>query len=164
MSIEASLVERAELHYAGIPVEAPLSEWGRVNALIPEVYGWLAARGAAPLGGPIYRYRRVGDAARPFSLEVAVPVAEPLAGDGRIEAGSLPAGEYAVAVHRGHPDGLARSLAALRDWVAAEGREPALEGDAGELWAGRYEWYLTDPEQEPDPGRWTTEIGFLLAP
>ena len=30
------------------------------------------------------------------------------------------------------------------------------------VWEGRYESYLTDPDEEPDPAEWTTEIAYLV--
>ncbi|QFG25070.1 GyrI-like domain-containing protein [Actinomadura sp. WMMB 499] len=156
---EPTVERRGTVHYAGIRIAVTFAEWGSANALVAEVYGWLAQRGTVPGGGPVYRYRTVGDAERPFDLEVGVPVAEAVEGDGRVHAGSLPAGTYAVLLHEGHPDGLGKAHAALQEWAGEMGLE--LDRD-GEVWAARYETYLTDPAQEPDLAKWRTELAYLV--
>lgn len=35
--------------------------------------------------------------------------------------------------------------------------------DAGEAWAGRFEFFLTNPDDQPDRSRWDTELAFKLA-
>jgi hypothetical protein len=35
--------------------------------------------------------------------------------------------------------------------------------DRLEWWEGRLEWYLTDPDQEPDSKKWQTELAFLVS-
>ncbi|MBB5134615.1 effector-binding domain-containing protein [Thermocatellispora tengchongensis] len=163
MSMEPTLEHRDVRHYAGIPIQVTLRDWGRANALVPELYEWLARNGIEPLGGPVYRYRSIGDEARPFDLEVGVPVAAPVTGDGRVEAGTLPAGQYAVMIHHGHPDQLGKSHAALQQWVEERGLAPGKTGEGpAEVWTARYETYLTDPAEQPDLAQWSTEIAYLV--
>lgn len=154
--------ERQEQPYAAIPIRATLSEWGSVNALVLEVHGWLAERAIPPAGPLFYRYRLIGDRTeRRFDLEVGFPVAEPVEGDGRVVAGSRPAGSYAVRVHHGHPDSIAGTHLALVEWTRERGRPPVRDGEA---WVGMFEYYRTDPEVEPDPRRWETELAYLVSP
>jgi len=63
-------------------------------ALWKEVFAWLATKGIAPAGAPFIRYLTT-DMARKLDLEVGVPVAAAVPGDGRISAGVFPAGPYA---------------------------------------------------------------------
>jgi effector-binding domain-containing protein len=157
---EPTVQERTEQPYVAIPIEATLREWGEVNALVPEVFAWLAARGTAPAGALFYRHRVVGGFDVKFSVEVGVPVAEPVEGDGRVVAGAKPAGRYVVDVHHGHPDGIVTSHRALVDWAGREGVPLAREGD---VWGGMYESYRTDPAVEPDPDKWETELAYLVS-
>ena len=162
---------RPEQPYVSIPISVTLREWGKANALVPEIIGWLTARGLPMIGAPFYRYRAIGDLDRPFELEVGVPVSTTVPGDGpadgpgdgHVIAGSIPAGTYAVFVHHGHPDRLRDSLSMLEDWVRAQGLacDKAVVDDR-EVWAGRFEHYLTDPAVEPDLDRWSIEIAYLL--
>jgi effector-binding domain-containing protein len=157
---EPTVQQRTEQPYVAIPIEATLREWGEVNALVPEVYGWLAARGVTPSGAVFYRHLVVGGFDEKFSVAVGVPVPEPLEGDGRVVPGAKPAGRYVVAVHHGHPDGIAKSHQALVAWAAEQGVPLAKEGD---VWGGMYESYRTDPAVEPDPGKWETELAYLVS-
>lgn len=133
-----------------------------MNALIGEVTDWLTRRDAPPTGPPLYRYHLIGSLTERFDVEVGFAVAEPLPGDERVTSGAFPAGRYLVLEHRGHPDSISGSHTALVDWAAAHGI--ALTGSPDRLrWGLMYEAYLTDPEQEPDPSRWVTELAYLAA-
>ncbi len=130
--------------------------------LLPEVLDWLAARGVAPAGPPLWRYDVV-DMAGEMVVEVGVAVAEPVTGDDRVVAGVLPAGKYATVVHVGHPDGLLRATGELLAWGEREGltwdRRPA---GNGESWGCRLEEYLSDPAEVPDMDKWETRLAFRL--
>ncbi|MBA9002492.1 GyrI-like domain-containing protein [Thermomonospora cellulosilytica] len=164
MPNEPQIQERAARPYAAIPIEAPMREWGRVNALVPEVFGWLAEQGVPPAGPLFYRYRVAGDMDRPFRLEVGVPTPAPVTGDGRVIAGTIPAGRYATLLHQGHPDKLFGSITALLRWADERGLKwrNTREGDQ-EVWGGCFEYYLTDPAEEPDMDNWSIELAYLLA-
>ena len=63
-----------------------------------------------------------------------------------------------------HPDGLADATGELLRWAAAEGLAfDRHDTDAGDAWAGRFEFYLTDPAEQPDMVEWDTELAFKLA-
>jgi DNA gyrase inhibitor GyrI len=152
--------QRAEQPYAGIRARVTMDELGRiVPPLWPEVFGWLAQWGVAPAGPPFLRYLVV-DMEGELEVEAGVPVATPVAGDGRVEPGVLPAGQYAALVHTGLPEDLAGANAELQRWGAENGVLWEADGDT---WGGRIEWSLTDPAQEPDRGKWRTEVAYLMA-
>jgi effector-binding domain-containing protein len=153
--------ERREQPYVSISAHAGLRAWGEVNALVPEVFGWLAERDIPPAGALFYRYHVIGDLDAPFHVEVGVPVASRVEGDGRVVAGAKPAGRYAVRVHRGHPDSISRTHLALLAWTEGQGF-PAVKD--GETWGGVFESYRTNPDDEPDPEKWETEVAFLVRP
>src|ERR1051325_7101446 len=97
---------RKEQAYMGIRSRAALTELDRV---IPEglnaIFGWLGARGVGPDGPPFIRYYVI-DMEGKMDVEVAVPVAKALEGEGQIRAGSLPAGRYASLVYTGIDHGI----------------------------------------------------------
>ena len=155
---EPTVQTRTEQPYVAIPIRATLREWGEVNALVPEVFAWLERRGIPPAGALFYRHRVIGGMDEKFSVEVGVPVAEPIEGDDRVVAGAKPAGRYVVATHHGHPDGIAKAHQALVDWAAREGVPLAKDG---EVWGGMFESYLSNPAEQPDPDTWETELAYL---
>lgn len=152
---------RDEQPYVVIPIRVPMREWGKANALVAETIDWILGRGLTPSGAPFFRYRVIGDMDEPFELEVGFPLAEAVEGDDRVLAGSKPAGAYAVLVHEGHPDGMAKSHAALRGWASGEG-VPLAGSTDGTRWSAMFESYLTDPRVQPDLDEWSTELAYLI--
>ena len=117
----------------------------------PELFAWLAEHGVEP-GGPIFiRYAADSD-----DIELGVPVAPGVAGDDRVQAGELPAGDWATFLHVGPyrsdtaPD-LAAGHAAMRAWMDAQGLAHR----------DRVEHFVLGPVEEPDFTRWETELAYL---
>jgi len=158
---EPLLQERKEQPYVSISIKATLKEWGKVNALLPEVFGWLAKNRIAPAGAPFFRYWVTGDQNREFDLEVGVPVSEPVEGDGRVKAGATYAGKYLTYLHHGHPDQLEHLHNEMMAWAAQHGMAFKWQGREG-VWSGFYQFYLTNPAEEPDLNRWKTEIAYQV--
>lgn len=160
---EPYVEERMEQAYVGIPIVAGLSEWGLVNSMIGELFDWLKAKGIKPAGIPFFRYWCMEDAEGKYKMEVGVPVKRMVSGDDRVVASVIPGGSYLSALHKGHPDNLEQSLAALERWAEHEGLDidKRWEGEE-EIWNGRFEFYVTDPETEPDLNNWAIRIAFLL--
>ena len=157
-------MERPAQPYVTIDAIGAMDDIGQVvPPLNGEVFRWLADHGATPSGPPFWKYNVV-DMARTLEIEAGVTVAEPMSSDGRIAAGTLPAGRYATLRHTGHPSTLVEATRSLLDW-AAERRlawdvAPSPDGDR---WAARLELYLTDPQTEPDMSKWVTKLAFRLA-
>lgn len=160
-TIEPTLEEREEQPCVSIPIEVTLEEWSEANALVGEVYGWLAGRDVEPAGALFYRYRVVGDVDEAFDLEVGVPVAGPVEGDGRVQSGVKHAGKYLVYTHHGHPDQLANVHDELQAWARERDFEFERHGQE-DTWAGRYESYFTDPAEQPNPNEWTIEVAYQV--
>lgn len=154
---------RVEQPYAAIPVQAALDEWGKTTALVPELFQWLENKSLTPAGAPFYRYWCLEDDKKEFDMEVGVPLERMVSGDERVIASSIPEGSYVRAIHKGHPDRLVDSVLEVEKWAEKEGLsfDKRFEGDT-EIWNGRFEQYLTDPETEPDLTKWEIEISFLI--
>jgi effector-binding domain-containing protein len=160
---EPTVELRTEQPYVAIPIQAALGDWARTAVLVPEIFDWLHKKGIKPAGAPFYRYWCIGSEDTEFSLEVGVPIERMVAGDERVIASFIPGGSYATAVHQGHPDQLVHSLKELEEWTAREELDIDKRWEAEEeIWNGRFEFYLTDPEAEPDLFKWEIEIAFLL--
>lgn len=162
MSHEPQIQARDAQHYAAIPMTVTMDGLAAaVDEGFPELFGWLAGQGIAPNGPPFIRFLVI-DMARDLQIELAVPVAAPVTGSGRIQPGTLPAGKYAVLRHTGLYDGLTASNAALQDWAQQQGIEFDTWATAeGSAWRSRAEHYLTDPTKEPDPAKWETDVAYL---
>ena len=164
MLSEAQVIERTAQPYVAIRERVTMETIGQVlPGLHPRVFGWLGERGISPAGAPFWKYNVI-DMSREMEVEVGVPVAAPVAGDGQVLAGTLPPGRYASVFFTGHPDGLVDATASLLKWAG----EQHLSFDvrptpAGDRWASRLEIYETDPAEEPDMSKWVTQLAFRLA-
>lgn len=162
MSHQPQVQEHGPQRYAGIGTTVTMDGISAaVDKAFPELFGWLAGQGI-PVGGPPFIRYLVIDMARELEIELGVPVGEPITATGPIRPGLLPAGRYVVARHTGSYDGLITANAALQQWAADHGIVfDAVETSKGTAWQCRAEHYLTNPAEEPDPGKWETELAYL---
>jgi len=86
-----------------------------------------------------------------MDIEVGWPTPAPFTSDNEVQAGTLPGGSLAVASYEGPYDGVGPAYEAIQAWCAEHGHEIA-----GPPW----ESYVTDPNEEPDPAKWRTDIHF----
>ena len=139
-----------------VPFRTMLSNRDR---LLAELIEWLSANRVEPAGPFFLRLHVVNMEAL---MQIEVGVASNHAGDGRVQSGSLPAGDYAVLAYR------AKSMAAnklLHAWIRQQGlvldTQPHPDGEA---FASRCETYLTDPRIEPRKTKWVVELAFKIRP
>ena len=157
------LEERTEQHYVGIRTQATMQELGTViPQCIGEVATWLDKQGVAPSGAPFTRYLII-DMAAMLEIEVGFPVVSALPGDGRVTPGTIPAGRYASLIYDGTDDDIEANKVLLL-W----GQDQGLKWDTwytekGDGWGGRFEFSLTNPQDEPDQSKWQTEVAIRLA-
>lgn len=165
MSDQHQTEERAAQHYAGIGTTVPMDGIAAaVDDAFPELFGWLTGQGITTSGPPFIRFVVI-DMDRELEIELAVPVAEPVTASGRIRPGVLPAGRYVVTRHTGPYDGLIAANAALQQFARDHGIAfDTWDTADGTAWRCRAEHYITDPSQEPDPGKWETELAYLTRP
>jgi AraC family transcriptional regulator len=117
-----------------------------------KLYGYATQKGLPIAGFPLCRYVSTGVGL--WTIEPGVPLAAPAPGEGEMQAGELPGGPVAFAVHAGPYDELGISNAAVERWIEANGHRVG-----GAPW----EWYVTDPGEHPNPADWKTEIYWPLA-
>ncbi len=78
-------------------------------------------------------------------------------------AGSLPAGRYVSLTHFGNYAGLVAPNAALQAWAKAKHLHFKMtKGAKGEEFVARVELYKTDPDKQPNPAKWETEILYMI--
>lgn len=161
---EPKLQDRQAQNYIGVRTVTSMEQMGAglIPQLLEEVFGYLGKQGVVPVGAPFLRFHVI-DMATNMDIEVGAPVADVLAGDDRVRAGVLPAGRYATLIYTGIENGIPANKALL-DWGAEKGLIwDQWHTDKGDAFSARLETYLTDPEQEPDPAKWETEVAIRLA-
>jgi effector-binding domain-containing protein len=163
MMTAPKLEDRAEQTYVAIRTQATMDELPTViPQLLGDVFAWLHQRGIAPAGPPFIRYLVI-DMAAQLDIEVGVPVAGAVSDDGRVVSGVLPAGRYASLIYTDVRRGV-EANAALLDWGAEHGLVwDTWTTERGDGFGARLESFLTDPDQEPDPAKWETEVAIRLA-
>jgi effector-binding domain-containing protein len=159
---EPKVEHRAAVRYVAIRTASPISELPSVEPkLWKAVFGWLGKHHVAPSGAPLIRYLVI-DMPNRIEIEVGVPVAKTVKGNGRILSGVLPAGQYVVLTHVGPYDGMVQANADLQAWAEKRGIHWQMHTTKlGSAWAGRTEFYLKDPSNEKDPEKYETEIAYL---
>lgn len=142
---QPTAVVRATLTVSELP-----AFFGRAFSSVAAV---LSARGTPPNQAPFAYYPRLPGAT--IEVEAGFPVAAPIAASGEVVPSQLPAGTIARATHIGSYGQLTETYTALADWAAIQ--ELALSGPMWEV-------YLSDPQLEPDPSTWRTDIFAYVVP
>ncbi|MBL4790837.1 MAG: helix-turn-helix domain-containing protein [Kordiimonadaceae bacterium] len=117
-----------------------------------KIFGHCMKNGLAMAGQPTARYVAPGTGL--WTIDCAIPLQQPAARDGDIEAGFLQAGPVAFAVHHGAYDQLPATNASIERWIEDNGHQKA-----GPPW----ETYVTDPSEHPDVKDWRTEVYWPIA-
>ena len=161
MISEPKVEDRAEQHYVGIRAQVPTSKFKQIiPEFLGELFAWLGERGVAPAGAPFMRYHVINMAGN-MDVELGVPVAAAVQGNGRIAAGVIPAGRYASLVYSG-VTGIAGNKALL-EWAARNKLKWDRWDDAnGDAFRSRVEYFRTDPAEQPDRKKWETEVAIKL--
>lgn len=108
-----------------------------------------AAIGAEIVGPPFARYRSLDTELREFEVEAGFPVRGDLTESDEVDVSLLPAGPAAVAVHVGPYDAMGPTYEALAEFLKEQHAQAM-----GSAW----EVYVSEPDEEPDPAQWRTEI------
>lgn len=121
--------------------------------LLPRILDVAIAANGEMAGAPFARYLDVSGPE--LEVEVGLPLADLVAGNGDILCKPLPAGPAATTWHVGHYEGLGNAHAALAEWVRANRRVAA---------GGPWELYYSDPSDDDDPRGWRTQVVLPLVP
>lgn len=105
------------------------------------------AQNASSIGPPFAMYH--GMPTDTVDVEAGFPVTPDFSASGEVISGLLPASDALEAVHKGPYDTLERTYALILERMSAEGMTPS-----DTMW----EFYLSDPEKEPDPAKWQTRV------
>jgi effector-binding domain-containing protein len=146
------VIQTTAQNTAVIRLLAPRSEIQKImGPAFGEVMAVASAQGVAPSGALFtHHFRILPDS---FDFEAGVRVSRPVSPSGRVRPGNFPAVKVAQTVYRGPYEGLAGAWREFDAWIVANGHTPA-----GDLW----EFYITDPGENPDPSTWQTELNRPL--
>lgn len=140
MAYEFDVVEQAQQPTLVVRTRASVD---RIPEVLGPAWGSILAcagkAGAAPCGPPFVAYRNMN--MQDLDLEIGLPFAQALAGEGDVRSAEIPAGRAVATVHVGPYDQLRAAYEAMEAWMAEHGHEPA--GPA-------YEHYLSDPQETPE--------------
>ncbi|MBO0730552.1 MAG: GyrI-like domain-containing protein [Acidimicrobiaceae bacterium] len=171
MALDISVQQRPVTHFIGKSITARRCEFdqpGGVNEMSKGIYDWIGEHDITPLSGSMHVYRRTGNHSDPIDLTVAVPVELPVkpvqlpVESKGFLLGSLPAGQYLVGCHLGGHEAIPESHQTILDWAAAHKLRLHLRRDGeGHLWTARADYFLSDPDKEPDESTWVTDLLFL---
>lgn len=137
---------------AFIPLIIPRDEMQNVfGVCVGELIEVMAAQGVAP-AGPLFTHH-LEITPKFFNFEMCFPVSAPVVAAGRMKPGQWPAMKVARTVYHGPYEGLPDAWGEFMDWIDANDHKPATD-----LW----ECYLTNPDSDPDPNTWRTELNRPL--
>jgi len=124
------------------------SAWGPA---LGKVWPFVGSQpGLWTVGHNIFLYHHPTDTDSPILCDFGVEVTRAFETAGEVYATETPAGEAAIAIHRGPYDRMNEAHHAIRKWMAANGRESA--GHSWEIYG--------DPT--PDPADTETTVVYLL--
>ncbi len=114
--------------------------------LLPSVMSYLEDNDITPAGPPFTHYLSMGET---IELQSGLPLKEKIEAGAGVKVGLLPGGKVLRTEHIGSYEHLNQAYRALAEYV-----------EANDLTAGEtiWEYYWTDPGEEPDPSKWRTEI------
>jgi effector-binding domain-containing protein len=109
-------------------------------------------QGASPAGPPFALYHGMPD--ETVDVEAGFPVAGNFQPTAEVASGMLPETDAVEAIHTGPYDTLGTTYDAILEHIKADGAAPSET-----MW----EYYLTDPEAQPDPATWQTKVVWPVA-
>jgi effector-binding domain-containing protein len=133
-----------------------------IPRFMPKLQDWASHHGLKQVGAIFFRYHFV-DMKKGLDVEVGFITDKIVKGDNGVTTGLIPSGDYVSLTHFGNYSGLVQPNAALQTWAKKEGLTFKMaKGKLGEEFVSRIEFYKTDPEKEPNPDKWETEILYMI--
>ena len=139
------------VHYAAVRTETSMQNIAEeLPVLWPKVYGWIVEQGMTPAGMPFIHYHNMMQ--ETLDVSVGIPIPHAVDGSDGIEVGEFAAGEYLSTILTGTFDNLPSTHSKVHEWAGENGVNLGLPREN----------YLTDPDNEPDPNKWQTEVLYQI--
>ena len=153
MPRDVQVTEVAPQLVAATKVHTSLSRIGDdIGAGFGTLMMTLGREGLAPSGAPLIVYPDVIDEETDGDLEICVPVAAPISGDGDVYSRELEGGTMATTVHHGPYNQIGQAYHTLTGWISEHGHDIA---------GPPRETYLNDP-QMVSPEELLTRVEFPI--
>ena len=117
-----------------------------LGQILPKTMTHVTQKGGQLAGPPFTHYLSMGES---IELEAGVPLRAKIDAGDDVQVGELPGGDVITTTHIGPYDQLNQAYQALAAYVAEKNLTPG-----NTMW----EFYWSDPQEEPDPAKWKTEI------
>lgn len=162
MLTEPKLEHREELHFVAIQAKVKRKDIPvTLPQLIPEIIKWLIDNNILAYGRPFFEYLEMDN--DQLLVNVGVLLQNEIKGNQRIIGGKFKAGTYATITYMGNYSHLFEAHMALESWIEKNDLQEKKEiHENGVKWGSRTEFYITDPQKEPNPDNWLTDVVFLL--
>lgn len=164
MITEPQIERRKKQNYVAVRMAVPIPFGKYLQPAWNEVHAWMIQKKVEPSGLAIIRYLTT-DMSKELDIDVGFTVDRAVKGDEHITADSLPAGRYATLLYTGpyKGKGIYKATVALLEWA----QENKVKWDTSrkkgvEWWAGRMEFYFSDPAVDLDPKKFKTELAFKV--
>lgn len=142
------LLDLLRVETAIIHLVVPRAEMPKVfGPAVQELFGVLARQGVESIG-PVFAHHLAMPPGM-FDFELGVAVASPVAPEGRVKPGALPAGRVARTTYTGPYEGLHAAWSAFDGWLVENGLHKA---------ANLWEVYGYGPDKTTDPATYRTEL------
>ena len=132
-----------------VPMDSLTGFFGRAFGAVMAA---VQMQGASPAGPPFALYH--GVPGESVDVEAGFPIAGHFHGTGEVASGTLPDTDAFEAIHSGPYDTLRTTYDAIRQRMEDSGATPG---------AMMWEYYLSDPEKQPDPATWQTRVVWPVA-
>jgi effector-binding domain-containing protein len=132
-----------------VPMDSLTGFFGRAFGAVMAA---VQMQGASPAGPPFALYH--GVPGESVDVEAGFPIAGHFHGTGEVASGTLPDTDAFEAIHSGPYDTLGTTYDAIRQRMEDSGATPG---------AMMWEYYLSDPEKQPDPATWQTRVVWPVA-
>lgn len=131
----------------------PMADLGTfMETYMPMLYMYTIRQGGK-MAGPPYSIYYNWDPDGLILVECGIPLEEAIAGEEVIQTAETPGGKAVKGIYYGPYEDMAVVYEAMEQYMTVMKLEPI--GLA-------YEVYVTDPSEEPDPGKWETHIYFPI--
>jgi effector-binding domain-containing protein len=157
---EPKIEHQPEKTYMGIRIQTPFAGMrAEIDKIRKELEAWFAAKGLEAAEPPFLRYHCI-DMKGEMDMEYGIPVKATLPGEGRIQAGRMPAGRYVSIIYSG---GGYQGNKTLVEWNKKNNIPvDRWDSEKGDNFAARYEQFLTDPKVEHRRTSWQILLAFKL--